>query len=88
MKTYFVDAQEMAQLHPDTFESPTTEELNQIEEGTYVKVCNEHERFWMEVNNVDDNKITATVSNNLLGDYGYDFGDVVEFEKRHVYSIL
>ena len=88
MEHYFIDAQEMAENNPETFEAPEAEELSQIKEGTYVKVCNGEERFWMQVNEVDGEKITATVSNNLLGDYGYDFGDVVTFETKHIYSIL
>lgn len=90
MNIEFVDAQEMAKIHPATFEAPTAEELDKIEEGKFVKVCNNHERFWVKVVKIDGDYITGDVSNNLFGgdEYGYDFGDKIEFEKRHVYSIL
>lgn len=88
MENEFIDAQEMAQLHPDTFEAPSTEELNQIKEGSIVKICNGEERFWTTVIKIDKSKVTAAVDNQLLGDYDYDFGDVIEFEKRHIYSIF
>ena len=88
MENVFVDAQEMAQLHPETFEAPSTEELNQIKEGAIVKICNGEERFWANVTKVDEEKVSASVDNDLLGDYGYNLGDVIEFEKRHIYSIF
>lgn len=87
MEHKFIDAQEMSQLHPDTFEAPTSDDLNQIKEGTIVKVSNGEERFWTHVIKVDGDKITAEVDNNLIGEYGYNLGDPIEFEKRHVYSI-
>ena len=83
-----IDAQEMAQKHPDTFESPSTEELNQIKEGASVKICNGEERFWATVTKISGDKVTADVDNDLLGDYGYNLGDEIEFEKRHIYSIF
>jgi len=83
-----IDAQEMAQNHPDTFEAPTTEELNQIKEGSSVKISNGEERFWTLVTKVSGDKVTAAVDNQLLGEYGYDLGDEIEFEKRHIYSIF
>lgn len=87
MEHEFIDAQEMAQKHPDTFEAPTSEELDQISVGSLVKICNDEERFWTEVTKIDGDKITANVDNQLLGDYGYNLGDSIEFEKRHIYSI-
>jgi len=83
-----IDAQEMAQKHPDTFEAPTTEELNQIKKNSSVKICNGEERFWTKVTKVSGDKVTAEVDNQLLGEYGYDLGDEIEFEKRHIYSIF
>jgi len=88
MEHTFVDAQEMVQLHPETFEAPTADELDQITEGTIVKICNGEERFWAGVTKVDGEKISASVDNDLLGDYGYNYGDIIEFEKRHIYSIF
>ena len=83
-----IDAQEMAQKHPDTFEAPTTEELNEVKEGSFVKICNGEERFWATVTKISVDKVTADVDNDLLGDYGYNLGDEIEFEKKHIYSIF
>lgn len=85
----FVDAQEMARLHPDTFEAPLLEELNTIKTGSMVKVCTGGERFWVAVVSVDGQRITGEVNNNLIctQDHGLDCGNMITFEARHVYSI-
>ena len=40
MKQKFIDAQEMAKKHPNTFEAPDEMDLNALKAGDTVKVCN------------------------------------------------
>jgi hypothetical protein len=84
----FVDAQLMHRNHPDTFEVPDQDELDNIVPGALVKVCNNFERFWCKVTEVQlDGTISATVDNRLFGKYGYNEGDTVTFHKNNIYSI-
>lgn len=83
----FVDAQEMAKSHPDSFEAPNKKELDTLKSGDIVKVCHSDERFWAVVKEVDGDKITATVDNDLVLVEEFNCGDDVEFEKRHIYAI-
>lgn len=87
-KPEFIDAQEMAKKHPATFEAPTKEDLDAIKPEHFVKVCHAQERFWNIVKKIKGNKITAEVNNDLIGDHPFKCGDTIEFEKRHVYSIM
>ena len=82
----FIDAQEMSK-HSTTFYAPNKSELDSIEEGSIVKVCNGFERFWTKVLVVKNDNIIAVIDNGLVDAKEYDFGDTIEFEKRHIYSI-
>ncbi len=85
----FIDAQEQYKLHPDTFEAPSNKELDKLKKGDTVKVCNGKERFWTCILSIKGDKIKATVDNILLDadEFGYDCGDTISFEKRHIYNI-
>lgn len=85
----FVDAQEMSKKHPDTFEAPSIEELNDLAPDVNVKVCVEGERFWVLITEVNGDKITGTVDNDLQRTHvhGLSLGDTINFEKKHVYGI-
>lgn len=82
----FVDAQEMAILHPDTFEVPTLSDLDDITEGSIVKVCDGIERFWVIVDNVVGDRIKGFVDNELIKSE-LKLGDTIFFEKKNIYSI-
>jgi hypothetical protein len=90
MNYEFVDAQEMGRLHPDTFDVPTPKELACIKKGTFVKVCCNDERFWVEVTKVDGEKLTGTVGNDLVDERNEDlyFGREIEIEKKNVYDTM
>ena len=86
----FVDAQKMQEKYPKTFEAPTWDELSKLEVGDLVKVCyNDEERFWVIITEINhkNNKIKGRVDNALMGNFGFSYGDEIEFEKRHVYVI-
>lgn len=88
-KVEFTDAQEKYRKHPETFDAPTEKELDKVEVGGIVKVCLDHERFWTIVKEVEGNRIKAEVNNDLLftDKHGLRCGDIISFEKRHIYSI-
>lgn len=91
MKTenYFVNAQEMHELHPGTFFAPSEEDLSQIKPGVSVKVSIGRERFWVTVTNVDGDEITGSVDNDLIftEEHGLNYGDIISFKKENVYNI-
>jgi hypothetical protein len=82
------DAQKRHQQHPTTFEVPTQEELNNISVSDHVKVCDGMERFWVKVTGGLGRFITGTIANDLISDNDYNFGTEIEFEHKHVYSIM
>lgn len=84
----FEDATDNYHLHPDTFNIPTDEELEQIQENYSLKVCAHDERFWVSVVDVYDDIIIARVDNKLVSDqFNYGFGDLVMLKKSNIYSI-
>jgi len=86
----FVDAQEKQRLNPATFEAPTAEELDAVRPGWHVKVCvDDLERFWVKVATINGNKISGKVDNDLVltAKHGLLLGDMITFERRHVYQI-
>lgn len=85
----FTDAQAMSRLHPQTFDVPAPEILAAIRPGTFVKVCAEPERFWVEVVAVEGDGIMGRVSNDLVhtARHGLRDGDSVTFEKRHIFGV-
>ena len=89
-KTEFINAQKMAEENPDTFFAPSTDELNEIKEGSLVKIVVEGERFWVEVISVNKNKIAGKVGSYLImtDEHGLNFDDKIVFEKKHIYSIF
>ena len=89
MKHQFVDAQQMAKEHPDTFEAPTKSNLNAIGQGSMVKVSICKERFWVIVNSRKGYSIVGTVDNELINTngHGYCLGDRIEFEIKNVFVV-
>ena len=89
-KIAFIDAQKMAKENPDTFFAPSTNELNEIKEGSLVKIAVDGERFWVEVILVSNDKIVGKVGSYLImtDEHGLNFDDKVEFEKKNIYSIF
>lgn len=85
-KHQFIDAQQMHKNYPTTFSVPAKKELDNIQTGDNVKVCAYRERFWVKVTKVEGEKVTGIVANVLLTQR-LNFGDVIVFEKRNIYTI-
>ena len=83
------DAQQIHIESPDTFYAPPHHELDELKEGSIVKICVERERFWTIIKEIDGDKIKAEVNNHLIGsdEHNIYFEDIVSFEKRHIYQI-
>ena len=81
-----VNAREMSQKNPNSFSHPSKDELNQIKAKDSVKICVGKERFWVEVEKVEDSLITGTIDNNLLQDE-LEFGQSIQFHKDNIYNI-
>ncbi len=93
MATEFINAQQMALDHPDTFEAPTITEIMlylALGNNPQVKVCTGDERFWVEVTNSDGNTITGTVNNDLVRTniHGLKYGDEITFNIENIYQLL
>ena len=87
MDTGFVDAMQRHKEFPHTFQVPRKAELNKLKPGQLVKVCHNGERFWTIIKTIDGKSITATVDNALVMEQPFQFGDVISFEKRHIFDI-
>jgi len=100
MNYKLTDATEMAIKHPDTFEAPSFEEIQELEVGNFVKLCfenpDEKNRLGSERMRV---KVTMILKENTItkihGDLDNDpvvvdlkLGDKIIFEPRHIYSIM
>jgi hypothetical protein len=83
----FVDAQAMHNDNPERFSVPSKKDLDKLDIGDVVKVCDGRERFWTIITEVNGDFIKASINNHLLQDYKGSVGDIVEFEKRHIYEI-
>jgi hypothetical protein len=84
------DAQQMAISNPKTFEAPDQDELNNLVEGDFVKICVDRERFWTLITEIKGDVITAEINNDLVfsDEHHLYSEDIVIFEKRHIYSII
>ncbi len=83
------DAQIMRIENPDTFDTPSKEDLDALIPEQHAKVSVGGERFWVKVNKIDNDIINGVVDNQLINTdiHGLILGDEVSFEKRHIYQI-
>jgi hypothetical protein len=89
-KNIFVDAQEMRILHPDTFYAPTLEDLQELKDGDWVKVCTEDERFWCIVVEIKGDQLACVIDNDLVYSHrhGLYYGNIITVRKNNVYDII
>ena len=81
-----VDAQQMAKEFPDTFEAPSSADLDRLRADDIVKVSTRGERFWVQIVSRRDDIFLGRVGNALLfGRVG--FGDLIEFHASNVFDI-
>lgn len=91
----WVDAQEMSEKHP-TFQAPLSKDLYSLESGDWVKICNQKQRFWVKIIQIEKTplrrakkwKFIGRVDNQLPAGLPYQLGSWVEFGGRHIYQIM
>jgi hypothetical protein len=91
-KPKLVNAQAMAENHPDTFEVPAPAALNALTVGSVAKVTPDTspgERFWVEITEHNGNDFVGRIDNDLVLTvlHGLSRGDFIEFKSENVYSI-
>ena len=71
----------------DDNDIPSQGELDSLSIGYSVKISNNKERFWVEVNKITDQYIVGRIDNNLTFNENYDYNDLVLFEKKNIFDI-
>ena len=89
-RTTFVDAQNMARLHPSTFRVPDSCDLLDLKVGDYIKASTGNERFWIEVIGVEESAAIGRVDKDLLNtyDHGLSCDDIVVVPFECVFQIV
>ncbi len=82
----FVDAQQMKQMHPGTFEAPDHYDLGALKIGDTVKICAYQERFWVEITEINGTIITGRIDNILITPL-LKYNETIQFESRHIFDI-
>jgi hypothetical protein len=81
-----VDAQAMARAHPYSYEAPSRSALSKLRFGDVVKVCDNRERFWVQIEKRKGDVFIGRVDNMLLfADVSYN--DRIEFHADNIYEI-
>lgn len=83
---HLVNAEAMAEAHPDTFTVP--DERNDLKVGDFAKVCCNDERFWVKVMRAKEGIYVGAISNALVvpANRKMKFGDMIEFAGCNVYQ--
>jgi hypothetical protein len=86
----FVNAQEMAFQHPETFHAPSPQDLARLQPGDNVKVCVANERFWCWVLALCGEEIIGIINNDLVNSHIHCLvcGDAIRFGKKNIFQIL
>ena len=83
----WVNVKIINQHNPESFEIPTTNELDDIKLGYSVKISNGMERFWVEIVEKKDLYLIGRIDNKLVYCQNYDYGNYVMFEKHNIIDI-
>lgn len=80
-----IDAQAMARKHPDSFDAPKMDELQNLTAGDLVKICRNSERFWVIVTDSSGGFITGLVNNHLISNR-LPVGTEIRFPDKSVFD--
>jgi hypothetical protein len=88
------DATQLARENPRTFFIPSPEDIKLIKPGNSVKLifCSTkpevpfNERMWVMVKSANDGHFMGYL-NNIPFTYGLAYGDLIEFEDKHIIAI-
>ena len=85
--TEFLDAQQKNKEHPNTFQIPTKNDVDALEPGDFVKICENDERFWVQLSEIGGDKIVGRVDNDLVYPHSFKCDDIITFEKKNIMGI-
>lgn len=88
MKVELLDGVLKNQQHPDTFHIPSQKVKDALSSGDYVKVCDNNEKFWVELQSINGDELVGRVDNDLVFEHPFKCDDIITFEKRHVIGTL
>lgn len=63
-------------------------EVEELREGDFVKLCDNGERFWVEIMRIGVYHFFGRVDNELLNEHSFQFNSLIVFKKEHVYDIV
>jgi hypothetical protein len=89
------DSERKSKTHPDAWDHPAKDVLDQIQPGYLVNVGVTHaklagERFWGIVREINGSSITIQIDQKLVccKEHGLNYKDDVSIEMRHVFGIV
>lgn len=92
MITYeLVNALQMHNQHPETFEIPDLSEIQSLKVGDFVKLIftqdGHSERMWVQIKSIDNQKYLGRLDNiPILIDI--DLNEIVSFEQKHIINTI
>lgn len=84
----FLNAQEMHRTYPETFDAPSNDELASLKTGLYAKICENGERFWVEITEIEKDELKGRVDNELFLEHDFEYNDIISFSRMNVMDIL
>ena len=70
---------------PKSREDPKYDKDIDIKVGHFVKLCNNYERFWVEVLEVKASTLKGRIDNDIImSTDGNEYNDVIEFRWRNI----
>ena len=89
-RPFLVNAREMARQHPKTFQCPNDADCAElVRVGSFVKVCHDCERFWVQVTEVRPGGVLLGKIDNHLMCAGERLvrGEIIQFCTANIYDI-
>ncbi len=83
-----INAAQLAIEHPDTFQRPPADEIQQLAPGCSVKICNGFERFWVVIQEANFPLFVGKLDNYLLFPNGLRFGGRLAFHADNVFEAI
>jgi len=76
----------LANANPNDFEFSPDEDVNQVQVGDGVRICDGRERFWTRVYAIEDDLLMAQVGSKLNSGR-WALGERVCFLRKHAYAV-
>lgn len=85
-----LDAVRRHREFPMTFEIPDALTIAALRRGRHVKICVADERFWVQIEAIDERGVVGRIDNDLVYTFrhGLRCDDRILFAARHILSVL